>query len=94
MKSYFDTIPYQKLMNYFEHYIQEPVLLKIIWELIEIIIVNGDQWEASKNGVSQGGNLSPILSNVYLHELDKELDKRGHHLIRHVDDFCIYVKSR
>ena len=42
----------------------------------------------------QGGVLSPLLSNVYLHELDKELDKRGHRFVRYADDFVIYVKSR
>ncbi|MCM3730046.1 reverse transcriptase domain-containing protein, partial [Neobacillus cucumis] len=44
-------------------------------------------------GAPQGGVLSPILSNVYLNQLDKELEKRGHKIVRFADDFSIYVKS-
>ncbi|WP_415783316.1 reverse transcriptase domain-containing protein, partial [Alkalicoccus chagannorensis] len=42
----------------------------------------------------QGGNLSPLLSNIYLHELDKELERRGHCFVRYADDCNIYVRSR
>ncbi|WP_232970448.1 group II intron reverse transcriptase/maturase [Salisediminibacterium selenitireducens] len=94
LKSYFDTIPHQKLMNYLEQYIQDPIILKLIWKFLKSGIMIGDNWESSRNGAPQGGNLSPILSNVYLHELDKELERRGHRFVRYADDFCIYVKSR
>ena len=47
-----------------------------------------------QKGAPQGGPLSPILANVYLNKLDRELEKRGHRFIRYADDFVIYVKSK
>ncbi len=47
-----------------------------------------------KKGTPQGGPLSPLLANIYLNELDKELTRRGHHFVRYADDCNIYVKSQ
>ena len=49
---------------------------------------------ATREGTPQGGPLSPLLSNIYLDELDKELEKRGHRFCRYADDCNIYVQSR
>jgi len=56
-------------------------------------MVNG-LFEASEEGTPQGGNLSPLLSNIYLNEFDKLLKERGHKFVRYADDCNIYVKSR
>ena len=94
LERYFDTIPHQKLMNVLKGMIDDPVILTLIWKFLKSGIMEGLTWTESKNGAPQGGNLSPLLSNVYLNELDQELEKRGHRFIRYADDFCIYVKSR
>ena len=71
------------------------MIIKIIRKflLAGVIDLSGEYVE-SKTGAPQGGVLSPLLSNVYLHELDKELAERGHRFVRYADDFVIYVKSK
>ncbi|MBU8798493.1 hypothetical protein KM909_19845 [Virgibacillus pantothenticus] len=61
--------------------------------LLSGIMINGI-FEKSEQGTPQGGNLSPLLSNIYLNELDRLLEKRGHRFVRYADDCNIYVKSR
>lgn len=95
LKQCFDTLNHDKLIYYLEQYIQDKTIIKIVRKflLAGVIDLSGEFVE-SKTGAPQGGVLSPLLSNVYLHELDKELDKRGHRFVRYADDFVIYVKSR
>ena len=95
LKQCFDTLNHDKLIYYLEQYIQNKVLIKIIRKflLAGVIDLSGEFVE-SKTGAPQGGVLSPLLSNVYLHELDKELTKRGHRFVRYADDFVIYVKTK
>src|SRR5699024_11496393 len=57
-------------------------------------IMDGHLFHKSVKGTPQGGNLSPLLANIYLNELDKELTKRGHKFVRYADDCNIYVKSK
>ena len=95
LKQCFDTINHDKLIYYLEQYIQDKTIIKIVRKflLAGVIDLSGEFVE-SKTGAPQGGVLSPLLSNVYLHELDKELTKRGHRFVRYADDFVIYVKSK
>ena len=95
LKQCFDTLNHDKLIYYLEQYIQNKTLIKIIRKflLAGVIDLSGEFVE-SKTGAPQGGVLSPLLSNVYLHELDKELTKRGHRFVRYADDFVIYVKTK
>lgn len=94
LKSYFDTIHHQKLMEYLKVFIQDKVILKLIWKFLKSGILENGLTKATESGAPQGGVLSPILSNVYLNQLDKELEKREHKFVRYADDFCIYVKSK
>jgi RNA-directed DNA polymerase len=94
LKSYFDTINHQKLMEYLKIFIQDKVVLKLIWKFLKSGILENGITKSTESGAPQGGVLSPILSNVYLNQLDKELEKRGHKFVRFADDFCIYVKSK
>ena len=94
LKSYFDTINHQKLMEYLKVFIQDKTVLKLIWEFLKSGIFENGLTKPTEFGAPQGGVLSPILSNVYLNQLDKELEKRGHKFVRFADDFCIYVKSK
>ncbi|ONK25095.1 group II intron reverse transcriptase/maturase [Bacillus sp. VT-16-64] len=94
LKSYFDTINHQKLMEYLKEFISDKIVLKLIWKFLKSGILEGGLISPTEEGAPQGGVLSPLLSNIYLHQLDKELERRGHKFVRFADDFCIYVKSR
>lgn len=95
LKECFDKLNHDKLIHYLEQFIQDKMIIKIIRKflLAGVIDLSGEYVE-SKTGAPQGGVLSPLLSNVYLHELDKELTRRGHRFVRYADDFVIYVKSK
>ncbi|MED3737185.1 group II intron reverse transcriptase/maturase, partial [Virgibacillus pantothenticus] len=94
MKSYFDTVNHDKLMYFVEKQISDKRVLHLIRRyLLSGIMINGI-FEKSEQGTPQGGNLSPLLSNIYLNELDQLLEKRGHRFVRYADDCNIYVKSR
>lgn len=90
LKSYFDTINHQKLRAYLEEFITDKIVLKVIWKFLRSGIIDKDFFIKTEEGVL----LSPILANVYLNKLDRELEKRGHHFIRYAYDFVIYVKSK
>jgi len=93
LKSYFDTIHHQRLRAYLEEFISDKIVLKLIWKFLRSGILDKDIYIETTEGAPQGGPLSPILANVYLNKLDRELEKRGHRFIRFADDFVIYVKS-
>jgi len=94
MKAYFDTVNHDKLMYYIERKVQDKRVLHLIRQYLKSgIMVNG-LFETSEEGTPQGGNLSPLLSNIYLNEFDKLLTERGHKFVRYADDCNIYVKSR
>lgn len=94
LHSYFDTINQQKLMAYLSYYIKDKTVLTLIRKFQQAGIMENGLLTASTRGVAQGGPLSPILANVYLNQLDMELEKRGHRFVRYADDFVIYVKSK
>lgn len=91
---YFDTVNHDKLMSLVARKVKDKRVLKLIRAYLESgVMVNGVVVEADE-GCPQGGPLSPLLSNIMLDELDKELEKRGHKFCRYADDCNIYVKSR
>ncbi|AOV07279.1 group II intron reverse transcriptase/maturase [Sporosarcina ureilytica] len=94
LKSYFDTIHHQRIRGYLEYFISDKIVLRLIWKFLRSGILDKDIYIETTKGAPQGGPLSPILANVYLNLLDRELEKRGHRFIRYADDFVIYVKSR
>lgn len=94
LKSYFDTIHHQRVHAYLEEFISDKMVLKLIWKFLRAGILDKDIYIETTEGTPQGGPLSPILANVYLNKLDRELERRGHRFIRYADDFVIYVKSK
>ena len=94
LKSYFDTIHHQRIRAYLEYFISDKIVLKLIWNFLRSGILDKDIYIETTQGAPQGGPLSPILANVYLNMLDRELERRGHRFIRFADDFVIYVKSK
>jgi group II intron reverse transcriptase/maturase len=93
LEKFFDRVNHDKLMSLVARKVVDKKLLKLIRSYLESgIMINGIE-VVSEDGVPQGGPLSPLLSNIMLDELDKELEKRGHRFVRYADDCNIYVKS-
>ncbi|EJD4908097.1 RNA-directed DNA polymerase [Brevibacillus panacihumi W25] len=94
LEKFFDKVNHDKLMGLIAKHVKDRTILTLIRRYLESgIMVNGMEIE-SDQGVPQGGPLSPLLSNIMLHELDKELEKRGLRFLRYADDCNIYVKSK
>ena len=74
--------------------IADPRVLKLIDRYLKSGVMIGVMLEPTEEGVPQGGPLSPLLANLLLDDLDRELEKRGHHFVRYADDINIYVRSR
>ncbi|AMV60893.1 Mobile element protein [Pediococcus damnosus] len=94
LKAYFDTVNHDLLIKFIEQYVNDPWLTKLIRRFLTSGVMNHGLFESSEKGTPQGGPLSPLLANIYLNELDKELTKRGHKFVRYADDCNIYVKSQ
>ncbi|WP_203331966.1 group II intron reverse transcriptase/maturase [Planococcus beigongshangi] len=93
LKKFFDRVNHDKLMGQLAKRIEDKRLLQLIHKYLKTgIMINGVVMN-SEEGTPQGGPLSPLLSNIVLDELDKELEKRGHSFVRYADDCNIYVKT-
>jgi RNA-directed DNA polymerase len=94
LAKFFDTVDHDMLMYRVSRRVTDKGILKLIGKYLRAgVFVNGRLNQTSK-GVPQGGPLSPLLSNILLDDLDKELEKRGHKFARYADDLIILVKSK
>lgn len=94
LEKFFDKVNHDRLMGLLEKRVHDKTILRLIRKYLESgIMINGVE-VISEEGVPQGGPLSPLLSNIMLDELDKELEKRGHKFVRYADDCNIYVKTQ
>ena len=94
LEKYFDTVCQSKLIEILSRTIKDGRVISLIHKYLRAGVVVKHSYEETKVGVPQGGPLSPILSNVMLNELDKELEKRGHRFVRYADDLTIFCKSK
>ena len=94
LAQFFDRVNHDYLMNELSKKIIDKRVLKLIHRILRADIC--DEWKLTscKQGVPQGGPLSPLLSNIILDKLDKELESRGHRFVRYADDCSIYVRSK
>lgn len=93
LEKFFDTVNHQKLMALLSNTVKDKRTLKLINAYLRSGIMEGGMVSQRIEGTPQGSPLSPLLSNIVLHELDKELNKRGHKFVRYADDCSIYVRS-
>jgi RNA-directed DNA polymerase len=93
LEKFFDRVNHDKLMGILAKDIGDKVLLKLIRGYLEAGLFMGGIVSARTEGTPQGGPLSPLLANILLDRLDKELEKRGHRFCRYADDCNIYVRS-
>jgi len=94
LEKYFDTVNHDKLIGLVYKEIKDIRVIALIRKYLQAGVMEKGIFSTSQKGVPQGGNLSPLLSNIMLNELDKELEKRGLHFCRYADDCNIYVKTR
>ncbi len=93
LEKFFDNVPQDKLMSYVGRVIHDPDTESLIRKYLKSGVMENGMQEATELGTPQGGNLSPLLSNVMLNELDKELVNRGLRYVRYADDCVIAVGS-
>lgn len=93
LEKFFDNVPQDKLMSYVGRVIHDPDTESLIRKYLKSGVMENGMYEATELGTPQGGNLSPLLSNVMLNELDKELVNRGLRYVRYADDCVIAVGS-
>lgn len=94
LAKFFDRVNHDILMERLSRRVKDKRVLKTIRAYLEAGVMIGGLEEPRREGTPQGGPLSPLLSNVLLDELDKELERRGHKFCRYADDCNVYVKSR
>ncbi len=93
LERFFDTVNHDRLMNIIFKTIKDGDVMSLISKYLKSGVMVQGKYEESTIGTPQGGNLSPLLSNIMLNELDKELEKRGLKFVRYADDCNIYVGS-
>ena len=93
LEKFFDMVNHDKLMGLLAKRIADKRTLKLIRSYLNSGIMEGGMVSQRIAGTPQGSPLSPLLSNIMLHELDKDLQERGHSFVRYADDCSIYVKS-
>lgn len=94
LEKFFDRVNHDILMNRIARKVTDKRVLKLIRKYLVSGIMQNGIVVKSEEGTIQGGPLSPLLSNVLLDDLDKELERRGHKFVRYADDCNIYVKSK
>lgn len=93
LEKFFDTVNHDKLMTIIGRTIKDGDVISIVRKYLVSGIMIDDEYEDSIVGTPQGGNLSPLLANIMLNELDKEMEKRGLNFVRYADDCIIMVGS-
>ncbi len=93
IEAYFDTVNHDKLISILRERVFDSATLHLVRKFLQAGIMEKGLVKSNTIGMPQGGTLSPILSNIYLDEFDKELEQRGLHFVRYADDSNIFVKS-
>jgi RNA-directed DNA polymerase len=94
LSKFFDRVNHDVLMHRVARKIRDKRILRLIGKYLRAGVVIKGRLQKSRKGVPQGGPLSPLLANILLDDLDKELEKRGHKFVRYADDFVILVRTQ
>lgn len=94
IKGFFDNIPHKKLMKVLNKYIADGTVLDLIWKWLKAGYMEEGKYHKVDAGTPQGGVISPLLANLFLNELDWELESHGIRFVRYADDFLLFAKSK
>jgi len=94
LKSYFDTIPHERLIAMVKDTIVDGSVLALLEKFLNAGVMDGGSFHMNEQGTPQGGVISPLLANIYLHPLDVTMTERGHRLTRYADDFVICCRTQ
>lgn len=94
LERFFDTVNHSKLIEILSRTIKDGRVISLIHKYLRSGVLVSGMFQSGEEGTPQGGPLSPLLSNIMLHELDKELERRGHPFVRYADDAMIFCKSK
>lgn len=94
LAKFFDTVDHDRLMTIFGRTIKDGEVISVVRKILVSGVMIDDEYEDTVVGTPQGGNISPLLANIMLNELDKELEARGLDFARYADDLIIMVGSR
>lgn len=94
IKGFFDNIPHKKLMRVLNKYIADGTVLDLIWKWLKAGYMEEGKYHKVESGTPQGGVISPLLANLFLNELDWELETQGIHFVRYADDFLLFAKTK
>lgn len=94
LEKYFDTVNHEILMDMIMNEVKERPVIKLIRAFLKSGVMADGIVKPTDEGTPQGGNLSPLLSNIYLSRFDKMLEERGHRFVRYADDCNIFLKSK
>lgn len=94
LERFFDTVNHAKLIEILQRTIEDDAVISLIHCYLNAVVMKDGKYEASKEGTPQGAPLSPLLANIMLNELDKELERRGHPFVRYADDGLIFCRSK
>ena len=94
LAKFFDTVDHDKLMTIFGRSIKDGDVISVVRKFLVSGVMIDDEYKDTIVGTPQGGNISPLLANIMLNELDKELEARGLDFVRYADDLIIMVGSR
>ncbi len=94
LEKFFDTVCQSKLVEVLSRTIKDGRVMSLIHKYLNAGVISRGVFEKTETGMPQGGPLSPLLSNIMLNEMDRELERRGHRFVRYADDCMIFCKSR
>lgn len=94
LEKYFDTVNHSRLIQILSQTIKDGRVISLIHKYLNAGVMVQHKFEETTKGVPQGGPLSPLLSNIYLNEFDKEMERRGNRFVRYADDSVLLFKSQ
>ena len=94
LEKFFDVVNQSKMVEILSRTIKDGRVISLIHKYLRAGAITGKQLEETNIGLAQGGNISPLCSNIMLNELDKELEKRGIRYVRYADDVLLFAKSK
>jgi len=94
LEKFFDTVSQSKMIEILSRTIKDGRVISLIHKYLRAGAIIDKKFEETTEGLTQGGNLSPLCSNIMLNELDKELEKRGIRFVRYADDMLLFAKTK